>query len=100
MAVWRSDPDLSTRFHPQYPDHLQVLLHDGEPRRTSRGPEACWVEITALHGHVRFPNMTREAAGSDRVHWIERAVYRATLLHPTHGLTTIGEGQSLLFLVV
>jgi hypothetical protein len=102
MAVWRSDPDLATRFHPRFPDHLQVVLHDGEPRRSSRSPEACWVEVTALHGRVRFPGVAGDIGASretERVHWVERPVYRATLLHATKALT-ICEGQSLLFVVV
>src|SRR5262245_38476224 len=103
MTVWRNDPELSARFHPQYPDHIQALLHDGEPRRTNRPPEACWVAVTAVHGRMRFADVACEPGGprsAARVHWIERPVYRATLLHPSHALTTVREGQSILFLVV
>jgi hypothetical protein len=46
-AAWRKDPDLKGRFHDSYPDDLQVLVHDGEPRRTSRQPELCWVRVVA-----------------------------------------------------
>src|SRR5213078_1242072 len=102
MAVWRSDPELSARFHPQYPDHVQVVLHDGEPRRTQRKPETCWIEVTALHARVRFASVARAPGAplaTERVHWIERPVYRGTLLHATHALT-IQNGQSLLFVVV
>ncbi len=31
---WRTDPALVDKLHPWYPDDLQVLVHDGEPRRT------------------------------------------------------------------
>ncbi len=44
---WRSDPALVGKFHPSYPDHLQVLVHDGEPRRTAHQPELCWVRVVA-----------------------------------------------------
>jgi hypothetical protein len=52
---WRGDPDLVGRFHPEYPDNLQVVVHDGEPRRTGRGTEACWVRVTGVHGTLLCP---------------------------------------------
>lgn len=47
MTAWRDDPRLSGRFHPQYPDDLQVIVHDGGPRTTSRRPELVWVRVVA-----------------------------------------------------
>src|SRR5262245_29603588 len=81
---WRNDPDLAGRFHPRHPDHLQVIVHDGEPRRTKRGPEGCWVNVEAVHATLRFPNMTRDAQppiDARSAQWLERPVYRGTLLN-------------------
>lgn len=44
---WRTDPALSGRFHPDYPDDLQVIVHDGGPRFTEKPPELIWVTVTA-----------------------------------------------------
>lgn len=44
--VWRSHPKLRGRFHPESPDDVQVLVHDGGPRITDRLPETVWVTIT------------------------------------------------------
>jgi hypothetical protein len=103
MTSWRADPDLAARFHPEYPDDLQVMVHDGEPRRTQKGPEACWARITGVHARVWFPNTTREAQPPftpSNVGWNERPVYWATLLNQPHHLTTIRQGQPLLILAV
>jgi hypothetical protein len=97
---WRSDPALARHFHPDYPDDLQVLVHDGEPRRTGRAPEACWVRVTGLHAVARVPGgpsdpeLTFDPAA---VVWHERAIYRATLLNRPHQLQTIAQGDPLLF---
>jgi len=47
-AVWRVDPTLRGTFHPRFPDDLQVLVHDGEPRRTGKGTELCWLRVVAV----------------------------------------------------
>ena len=44
--VWRSHPKLRGRFHPESPDDVQVLVHDGGPRITDRLPETVWVTVT------------------------------------------------------
>lgn len=103
MSVWRSDPALAARFHPEYPDDLEVLVHDGEPRRTEKRPERCWVRVTALHGRLKLPAAAREQEPpftADRVEWPEHAVYRGTLLNQPFHLTTMVADQSLLFMVV
>jgi hypothetical protein len=43
---WRTHPKLRGRFHPDAPDDVQVLVHDGGPRLTDRSPEAVWVTVT------------------------------------------------------
>src|SRR5215471_14876033 len=32
---WREHPLLKSRFHPEFPDDLQVIVHDGGPRLSS-----------------------------------------------------------------
>lgn len=50
MNQWRSDPRLVGKFHPEFPDDLQVLVHDGGPRLTDHRPELVWVRIVACNG--------------------------------------------------
>ena len=73
---WRSDPGLRGRFHPQYPDDLQVLVHDGEPRRTGKRTEVCWV----------------------RVDGGEAGLYEGELLNQPHQLATVKAGERIRFL--
>jgi hypothetical protein len=70
-APWREDVGLRGRFHPQWPDDLQVLIDDGG------GPgELCWLRIV-------------EAA--------DAGTYVGQLMHPPHALTTVKEGDRLRF---
>src|SRR5262245_59420678 len=80
---WRDDPRLAGRFHPDYPDDLQVLVHDGGPRFPPPPPELTWVRITGVDDAPPTP------AG---------VAYRGTLLNAPHNLTSIRAGDSLLFL--
>jgi hypothetical protein len=73
---WRTDPGLRGRFHPQYPDDLQVLVHDGEPRRSGKRTEVCWVRVVAGDG----------------------GVYEGELLNQPHGLATVKQGERIRFL--
>lgn len=45
MSIWRENPYLKDRFHPEYPDDIQVLIHDGGPRLSDRTPELVWVRV-------------------------------------------------------
>ncbi len=54
---WRSDPLLEGRFHPEYPDDLQVIVHDGGPRLTKNAPELMWG--CAADTWVGFPRVAR-----------------------------------------
>jgi hypothetical protein len=49
---WRTHPKLKGRFHPEHPDDLQVIVHDGGPRTTERAPESVWVTVTGCDGDV------------------------------------------------
>lgn len=45
---WRNHSVLKGKLHPDYPDDLQVIVHDGGPRLTERQPELVWVRITGM----------------------------------------------------
>jgi hypothetical protein len=72
---WRTDPLLQGRFHADYPDDLQVIVHDGGPRITKNPPELMWVSVVGK---------------SDRA-------YRGKLLNRPHGLTSVKQGDEILF---
>jgi len=98
-APWRHDPTLAGQLHPQHPDDLQVIVHDGEPRRTRRAPEACWVTVQRVHGVLRSPVMLANAKPPLRaaaVTWVERTVYAGKLLNAPHQLTSVRQNDTLL----
>jgi hypothetical protein len=74
---WREFPLLKNRLHPDYPDDIQVIVHDGGPRITNHPPELVWVRITKYRD----------------------GVFVGTVLNAPHNLTTVKEGDSILFLV-
>ena len=101
MTAWRSDPDLRARFHPQYPDDLQVIVHDGEPRRTQRAAEACWVRVTGVAGTLRSPTASADATQPvppQAMQWTERTIYSGTLLNAPHQLATVRQGDTIHFI--
>ena len=71
-APWRRDLRLSDLWHPEYPDDIRALLHDGGPLFRTAAPELVWVRLT------------------DRV---DDGIYRATLLNQPHGLTNRRQGD-------
>lgn len=87
---WRHDPTLAGRFHPEAEDDLQVILHDGEPRRSKLAPEACWVRVDGVAGILRAP-----AHGAI----VDRTIYRGVLIHAPRHLTTVREGDVVCFVV-
>jgi len=42
---WGSHPKLKGKFHEDFPNDLQVILHEGGPRITNKQPELIWVSI-------------------------------------------------------
>jgi hypothetical protein len=74
---WREHPKLVTRFHPDYPDDLQVIVHDGGPRLTDRHPELVWVRVTKCDGDV----------------------FTGRILNQPHQLTSVSEGSEIMFIV-
>lgn len=101
---WRIDPEIKSRFHPDHPDDLQVIVHDGEHRRTGRSAEACWVTVTAVAGPLLAPMLNGEAspagALSSTEPQIARTIYRGTLLNQPHQLTSVKAGMAVLFVAV
>jgi hypothetical protein len=103
-SPWRKDPNLRDRFHESHPNDLQILVHDGEPRRTQRTPELCWVRVLRAE-----PGPTRRAlymTGQTSLSQEEFArkysgdtwVYVAQLLNAPHGLRSVQQGEELYFL--
>jgi hypothetical protein len=71
-AAWRQHPDLKDRFHPEYPDDVQVIVHDGGPRISSTTPELMWTRVTGMAGSAfvgkllnRPANLESVVAGSE-----------------------------------
>lgn len=75
-AAWREDKSLKGRFNPDYPDDLQVLVHDGGPRMTDHPYELMWVRVVGTHGPA----------------------YAGLLLNAPHGLTSVKQGDKILFM--
>lgn len=74
---WQDHPKLKERFHPEYPDDLQVIVHDGGPRLTQNPPELMWVRVTG---------------GMDDV-------FVGRLLNQPHHLTSAKLGDEIRFIV-
>jgi hypothetical protein len=84
QSPWHRDPLLAAKFHAQYPDDIQALVHDGDPRRTRRGPELCWVRILRVD---RAP--TRQVSADFEP---SRHIYIAELLNQPHTLDSVKRG--------
>ncbi len=76
--TWRNDPLLKEGFLPDYPDDLQVIVHDGGPRITEAPPESIWARVNGKAVDGRFT---------------------ATVLNKPHGLKTVSEGSEIQFLI-
>ena len=78
MFPWRSHARLTGRFHPQHPDHLQVVIHEGGPRLSKAAPELVWVEIT----HIEDEN-----------------VFAGKILNQPRNLSSLSSGDQIKFVV-
>jgi hypothetical protein len=74
---WRTHPDLKGRFHPDFPDDVQVVIHDGGPRVTPHKPELVWVRVTDCTG----------------------SLFSGRVLNAPTQLTTVHEDQDIQFLL-
>jgi len=73
---WRKHPRLVGRFHPEYPDDLEVMVHDGGPRISTRRPEIVWVRVTTQDDNI----------------------FEGRVLNQPHQLLTVKEGDTICFL--
>lgn len=87
-APWRRDPVLVGKFHRKFPDDLQVLVHDGEPKRTGRRTEVCWVRVDAAEAGPARPSQSSTGAAIAR----GTQLYVGELLNPPKQLTTLAAG--------
>ncbi len=77
MTSWREHPKLRGRFHPDCPDDLQVIVHDGHPAISRRSPEVVWVRVTGAEG----------------------ATFTGVVLNRPVQLRSVGEGAEILFII-
>ncbi|MGA2363093.1 MAG: hypothetical protein ABSG73_11615 [Candidatus Aminicenantales bacterium] len=76
-GTWRNDPGLKGKFHPEFPDDIQVLVHEGGARIAKHPPEGMWVRVTgSLEG-----------------------VYTGIVLNTPFGLTNVHKGLVIKFLM-
>ena len=75
---WRSHPRLAARFNPQYPDDLQVVIHEGGPRLSKSVPELVWVSVS------------REESEN---------VFAGRILNQPHNLKSLRQGDEIKFIV-
>jgi hypothetical protein len=74
---WNLHPKLQGRFHQQFPDDLQVVVHNGGPRVSQAPPEVVWVRVTDGEGNL----------------------FTGTLLNQPDDLTSLSAGASIRFMV-
>jgi len=84
---WREHPGLQGRFHPEFPDDLQVIVHDGLPTRTGKRPELIWVQVTS-----REPDVTIFGK-------VLLPVFQGIVLNKPHAIETISAGITIRFVV-
>lgn len=103
-APWRHDPIISAHTHESFVNDVQVLVHDGEPRRTRVQPEQCWVRMLSA---VPLPPRTlvydakdakMDAAAFAARYGAKRYVYGGTLMNKPNHLTTVSEGDEIHFI--
>ncbi len=83
MAIWHEDLALKGHFHPEYPDDLQILVHEGSFRFTNTKPEVMWGRLLARIETTHRDGSTTHA-------------YKATLLNQPKQLKTVQVGQEIL----
>jgi hypothetical protein len=102
-APWRSDPIMLGAAHESFIDDVQVIVHDGEPRRTSRQLEHCWVRVLSAKQMAPRTVIFNEAAAKmdaaafDVKYSGTRFVYTGRLISQPTQLTTIKAGDELTF---
>jgi hypothetical protein len=51
-SPWKEHPKLQGRFHPEFPEDLQVIVHHGGRSTSGRVPELVWVRITGCQEEI------------------------------------------------
>jgi len=92
---WRTDPALRGRFHRSFIDDVQVLVHDGEPRRSGRKTELCWVRVVAAEDGPPRPVADGDGAALPDH---RGPVYVGELLNRPHQLSSVTAGDAIRFL--
>lgn len=92
-APWRLDRAMAGRWHRSFPDDVQVLVHDGDPRGTGRLPEGCWVRVDEAKAIGARPATAADGAVIAR----GAVAYVGALLHPPRQLTSVVEGARVTF---
>ena len=82
MTLWREDPNFKGKFHPDFPDDLQVLVHEGSFRFTDTSPEVMWARIVA--------KMEVTLQSGDKY-----SFYKGILLNQPHQLKTLKLHQEI-----
>ncbi|MEM8882986.1 MAG: hypothetical protein AAGD14_02865 [Planctomycetota bacterium] len=78
------------RFHPEYPDDLEVIVHDGGPRLTQRRPEQVWVTVIGRNPQGVFAGrVLNQPAQLESVS--EGSVIRFVVAAGGHALMTTGK---------
>jgi hypothetical protein len=77
MGAWRNSTILAHRFHPDFPDDLQVVIHEGGPRFSDRAHELIWVRLSRQRGDI----------------------FAGILLNEPHNLPTLKQGDTV-FLIM
>ncbi len=60
---WREHPHLKALFHPDYPDDLQVIAHEGGPRLSENPPELVWVTVIGINDNVFVGRLLNRPVG-------------------------------------
>lgn len=83
---WRNHRALQGRFHPDNPDHVQVIVHNGGPRIANREPELVWVAVTGTRSDVftgkilNQPSRLATVKQGDEIHFIVPKGWKHPLL--------------------
>lgn len=81
MAVWHTDPAMAGRFHPDHPDDVQVLLHEGSFRFTPARPEVMWARLI---GRATIAGQGGRRMGAYRMELLSQPLELQTLAAHDH----------------
>jgi hypothetical protein len=71
---WREHAMLKGRFRSDYPDDLQVIVHDGGPQISRNEPEIVWVTVTGMDGDsLEHDRERRDGPGERGLRTVARA---------------------------